>query len=93
MDKLTLKQIEKLTNLKAFNVWFPGYEVMTYKPYGGKRRFYIVPIESPDPWNDYRYNADNLEHINGYLYGAVQAAAGQLIKATHEQINESILAL
>lgn len=93
MDKLTLKQIEKLTNLKAFNVWFSGYEVMTYKPYGGKRMFYIVPIESRDPWNEYKYHSDNLEHINGYLYGAVQAAAGQLIKGTQEQINKAIEAI
>lgn len=90
MDKLTLKQIDKLTNLKAFNVWFPGYEVMTYKPYKGKRMFYIVPIESRDPWNEYKYHSDSLEHINGYLYGAVQAVAGQLIKGTQEQINKAI---
>lgn len=31
-----------------------------------------------DPWHDHRYTADNLEHINGYLYWAVQAACGQL---------------
>lgn len=90
MDKLTDKMIEKLTNLKAFCVWFPGYEVMTFKPYKGKRMFYIVPIESRDPWNEYKYHSDSLEHINGYLYGAVQAVAGQLIKGTQEQISKAI---
>ena len=93
MDKLTNKMIEQLTNLKAFCVWFPGYEVMTYKAYKGKRMFYIVPIESRDPWNEYKYHSDSLEHINGYLYGAVQAAAGQLIKGTQEQINKAIEAI
>ena len=81
MDKLTDRQIEKLTNIKAFEVHFPGYEVRTFKPYKGKRFFYIVPIEAADPWHEYIYNADNLEHINGYLYGAVQAACGQLRRA------------
>ncbi len=80
MDRLTDKQIEKLTNYRAFKANFPGYEVLTHKPYKGKRYFYIVPVGAADPWTDYRYNADNLEHINGYLYGAVQAACGQLRK-------------
>lgn len=81
MDKLTDRQIEKLTNLPAFVANFPGYEVRTFKPYKGTRHFYIVPIEAEDPWHDYRYFSDSLDHINGYLYGAVQAACGQLRRA------------
>ena len=80
MEKLTAKQLEKIPNFRAFAVHFPGYEVLTFKPYSGKRYFYIVPVGSSDPFHAYIYNADNLEHINGYLYGAVQAVCGQLVK-------------
>ena len=81
MERLTEKQAERLPNFRAFAVNFPGYEVLTHKAYKGKRYFYIVPIEAADPWHEYIYTADNLEHINGYLYGAVQAACGQLRRA------------
>lgn len=81
MQTLTEKQEAQLTNLAAFKADFPGYEVLTFKAYKGKRFFYIVPIEAEDPWHDHRYTADNLEHINGYLYWAVQAACGQLRRA------------
>lgn len=81
MQTLTEKQAAQLSNFAAFAVHFPGYEVLTFKAYKGKRFFYIVPIETADPWSSYIYNADNLEHINGYLYGAVQAACGQLRRA------------
>lgn len=81
MQALTEKQAAQLSNFAAFAVNFPGYEVLTFKAYKGPRYFYIVPVDSSDPWHDYRYTADNLEHINGYLYGAVQAACGQLRRA------------
>lgn len=91
MNKLTDKMIEKLPNMSAFNINFPDYEVLTYKPYYGKRMFYIVPIESRDPWHEYIYHADNLNEINGYLYGAVQVACKRLIPTTPETFRKLLL--
>lgn len=73
MQELTQKQLERIPNLRAFAVHFPGYTVKTYKTYQGKRFFYVLPIESEDPFHDYVQVSDDLSYINGWLYGAVQA--------------------
>lgn len=73
MQELTQRQLDRIPNIKAFSVHFPGYTVKTYKAIKGKRYFYIVPIESADPFRDYIQISDNLDYINGWLYGAVQA--------------------
>ena len=71
-NALTRKQMERLPNWKPFSINYPGYELVTFKAEGARRWFYVAPIEATDA-HDYVYSTDNIDNLNGWLYGAVQA--------------------
>ena len=71
-DKVSSKHMERLTNWKPFSINYPDYELGTYKASGARRWFYVMPIDAKD-CHDYVYSTDNIDNLNGWLYGAVQA--------------------
>ena len=82
MQALTEKQAAKIAdNKRAFDHNFPGYVVLTSKVYKGPRWFYVVPEDkADDPGNDdIIYYTDSIDNMNGWLYGAVQAACKRVI--------------
>ena len=68
MKELTIKEQEVIKkHLQAFNVNFQPIEI-----FKSNKNYFIFQgkNENSDNWI---YNTDNINHLNGWLYGAVQA--------------------
>ncbi len=77
MSALTKRQKEIIQdNLRAYIANF-GY-IRIEQSFG----FYVYTSENSDSWTQYCYNID---YLNGWLYGAVQAANGIMKKIDKEE--------
>ena len=75
MRDLTQNELSKLTNIDAFNFHF-NYVIKAYKPYKGRISYYVIEPDAVDPWHSYHYYTENLQNLNGWLYGCVQTICG-----------------
>ena len=76
---MTQKQKEIIAdNLRAYENNF-GYIKIVKEDYG--KGFYVFTDDS-DSWRQYCYNID---YLNGWLYGCVQAANGIMKKIDREE--------
>ena len=69
MKALTEKQLNKLTNLNAFNA---NFEMLSFR-YNVNNKTIYVYNELPNNQESNYIQYGSLEYINGWLYGAVQA--------------------
>ena len=62
---------DKLKNLEAFKFHFKEIEI--YRAvYSGKYRYFVFQNPNEEK-NNWKYVAENIYELNGWLYGAVQA--------------------
>ena len=69
MKKLSDKQLSQLTNIKPFNANFKPL----YFLYNSNDKKVYVYTEEPNSQSSNYVQFGNIEYINGWLYGAVQA--------------------
>lgn len=68
--------IDSMT-INAFEKHFPDYEIRTFKPAYANRKYYLKD-KSYDDLQDYICVFDNMDGIEGFMYGAIKAATGML---------------
>lgn len=77
MKELTIKETEKINkNLKAFNANFEEIKILKFY----KNYYIFIAKNINSQYSNYIQTTANIEYINGWLYGAVQAK-NKIVKA------------
>jgi hypothetical protein len=73
-NQITLTEISFLQkHLQAFNFNFKSVSIMKYH-----KIYYVFQDQINETEDNYIYKTDNIDHLNGWLYGAVMAKCKQI---------------